>query len=36
VPAARLDPFPGTGHLFFWEEPERFVTSLTAFLEEMA
>ena len=36
VPAARVDPFPGTGHLFFWEEPERFVTSLTAFLEEMA
>jgi pimeloyl-ACP methyl ester carboxylesterase len=36
VPAARLDPFPGTGHLFFWEEPERFVTSLTAFLEATA
>jgi len=36
VPAARVDPFPGTGHLFFWEEPERFVTSLTAFLEETA
>jgi pimeloyl-ACP methyl ester carboxylesterase len=36
VPNARLDPFPGTGHLFFWEEPERFVTSVTAFLEAAA
>ena len=26
LPHARLEPFPGTGHLFFWEEPERFVS----------
>ena len=36
LPDARLDPFPGTGHLFFWEQPERFVSSVTAFLEEAA
>jgi pimeloyl-ACP methyl ester carboxylesterase len=29
---ARLDVFPGTGHLFFWEEPERFVQVVTEFL----
>jgi pimeloyl-ACP methyl ester carboxylesterase len=33
LPDARLDRFRGTGHLFFWEEPERFVSSVTAFLE---
>jgi pimeloyl-ACP methyl ester carboxylesterase len=33
VPGARIDRFPGTGHLFFWEAPERFVTSVSAFLE---
>jgi pimeloyl-ACP methyl ester carboxylesterase len=36
LPDARLDRFPGTGHLFFWEEPERFVSSVTAFLEGAA
>ena len=30
---ARLERFPGTGHLFFWERPERFVASVTSFLE---
>jgi pimeloyl-ACP methyl ester carboxylesterase len=30
---ARLERYPGTGHLFFWEAPERFVTSVTGFLE---
>jgi pimeloyl-ACP methyl ester carboxylesterase len=34
VPDARLDAFPATGHLFFWEQPERFVSSVTAFLEQ--
>ena len=34
VPAARLERFPGTGHLFFWEAPERFVSSVSAFLED--
>ena len=34
IPDARLRAFPGTGHLFFWEEPSRFVASVVAFLEE--
>jgi pimeloyl-ACP methyl ester carboxylesterase len=33
VPEARIDRFPGAGHLVFWEAPERFVTSVSAFLE---
>ena len=33
VPDARLEWFPGTGHLYFWEEPDRFVTSVSSFLE---
>ena len=33
LPDARLVAFPGTGHLFFWEEPERFVATVGAFLE---
>jgi pimeloyl-ACP methyl ester carboxylesterase len=33
---ARLERFPGCGHLFFWEEPARFVTSVAAFLEDHA
>jgi pimeloyl-ACP methyl ester carboxylesterase len=36
IPNARLERFPGTGHLFFWEEPGRFVASVTAFLEDEA
>ena len=36
IPDARLLAFPGTGHLFFWEEPSRFVASVTSFLEEAA
>ena len=31
---ARLERFGGTGHLFFWEEPEVFVASVTRFLED--
>ena len=34
LPDARLARFDGCGHLFFWEEPERFVSSVTAFLED--
>lgn len=34
LPHARLEEFPGTGHLFFWEQPERFVASITSFLED--
>ena len=33
LPNARLERFPGTGHLFFWEQPERFVESVSAFVE---
>jgi 3-oxoadipate enol-lactonase len=33
VPDARVELFPGTGHLYFWEEPERFVASVASFLE---
>lgn len=36
LPDARLERFPGTGHLFFWEAPERFVASVAAFLERDA
>jgi pimeloyl-ACP methyl ester carboxylesterase len=32
IPDARLELFPGCGHLFFWEEPERFVTLVEEFL----
>ena len=32
IPDAQLELFPGTGHLFFWEQPERFVASVGAFL----
>jgi 3-oxoadipate enol-lactonase len=32
IPDARLEVFPGTGHLFFWEEPERFVEVVKEFL----
>ena len=32
LPDARLERFPGTGHLYFWEAPERFVSSVAAFL----
>jgi pimeloyl-ACP methyl ester carboxylesterase len=33
LPDARLERFPGCGHLFFWEQPERFVASVSSFLE---
>jgi len=33
LPDARLERLQGTGHLFFWEAPERFVSSVSAFLE---
>lgn len=32
IPGARLEVFPGTGHLFFWEAPERFVQVVKEFL----
>lgn len=32
IPGARLIAFPGLGHLFFWEEPGKFVSAVTSFL----
>jgi pimeloyl-ACP methyl ester carboxylesterase len=32
IPDARLDWFEGCGHLFFWEQPDRFVEVVTEFL----
>lgn len=32
IPDARVELFPDGGHLFFWEQPERFVEVVTGFL----
>jgi pimeloyl-ACP methyl ester carboxylesterase len=32
IPGARLERFDGCGHLFFWQEPGRFVSLVTEFL----
>jgi 3-oxoadipate enol-lactonase len=32
IPGARLELIPDTGHIFMWEEPERFVRLVTEFL----
>jgi pimeloyl-ACP methyl ester carboxylesterase len=32
VPGARVELFPGTGHLFFWEQPEHVVRVVSEFL----
>jgi pimeloyl-ACP methyl ester carboxylesterase len=32
IPQARLVTFPGLGHLFFWEDPDRFADVVTSFL----
>ncbi len=34
LPSARLERFDGAGHLFFWEQPDAFVESVTRFLED--
>jgi pimeloyl-ACP methyl ester carboxylesterase len=34
IPGARLEYLEGTGHIFFWEEPERAAQVIRAFLEE--
>lgn len=36
IPDSRVVMFPGTGHLFFWEEPDRFVEVVRAFVREAA
>ena len=33
LPDARLERFGACGHLFFWEQPEQFVASVSSFLE---
>jgi pimeloyl-ACP methyl ester carboxylesterase len=33
IPNARSELFPGAGHLFFWEQPDRFVRIVTEFLQ---
>jgi 3-oxoadipate enol-lactonase len=33
LPEARLSVYEGCGHLFFWQEPERFVRELEEFLQ---
>jgi pimeloyl-ACP methyl ester carboxylesterase len=32
IPGARVELFSGCGHLFFWEQPERFVETVAEFL----
>ncbi len=32
IPDARVELFPGGGHLFFWEQPDRFVEVVTEYL----
>ena len=32
LPDARVELFPGAGHLFFWEQPDRFVAAVEEFL----
>ena len=31
-PARSVELFPGAGHLFFWEQPDRFVAAVEEFL----
>jgi pimeloyl-ACP methyl ester carboxylesterase len=33
ISGARIERFPGAGHLFFWEQPDAFVTIVTEFLQ---
>jgi 3-oxoadipate enol-lactonase len=33
IPNARSELFPGAGHLFFWEQPDRFVRIVKEFLQ---
>ena len=32
IPGARVELFTGCGHLFFWEQPERFADTVAEFL----
>jgi 3-oxoadipate enol-lactonase len=33
IAGARVERFPGAGHLFFWEQPDAFVKIVTEFLQ---
>jgi pimeloyl-ACP methyl ester carboxylesterase len=33
IPGARVERFPGAGHLFFWEQPDTFVRIISEFLQ---
>lgn len=33
IPDSRVELFPGAGHLFFWEQPDRFVAAVEEFLQ---
>ena len=35
IPGARLVIYPGAGHVFYWEEPERTASDLVAFVERL-
>ena len=36
IPGASVELFAGGGHLYFWEQPDRFVASVTSFLEDLS
>ena len=35
IAGSRLVVYPGAGHAFYWEEPERFASDLVAFIEDL-
>ena len=35
IPVARLVVYPGAGHAFYWEEPDRVAADLTSFIAEL-